>query len=445
MINESLKKKIVPTLIVIFLSLLTLKNVVGMGVPSIAFTVVWVLLILIADYDTSAAFTLGVVICFASVSATIPAAFFILWTIVNHYKKFKLHAIFWISCGVALIEFFRFLLVPNESFRTYVSTAVVLLLVVTLITGLYNKFFDPIKCIKTFIGFYFFLTIDIVLVTAKALGGIGQIVSSRFRIGQIDSGDQNLVGLLEVNSNAIALLSILAIAFALILMNKKHMKLWAVVGITVYATVIGLLTVSKTFVLVYAGFWAIFLLWFVWKNGGNIFKPLALILIVVIAIVLLSKTSIAQNVIYRFETESDLTTGRLELWKQYWDYMLNSGYTALFGIGLQEILIKTGFETVPHNAIMETFLCLGFAGILLFSVFFVFFIRMGIDFIRNSHDTKHPFILFLPLLTYIVFIQGLQFLRINYIYALLALVFASMVTLSPKEDSTESKQGKDLT
>ena len=145
MINKSLKKKIEIALIATFLSLLTLKDFIGIGVPSLAFTAVWILLILIADHDTSAAFTLGVVICFAStLSITIPSAFFILWTIIKHHKQYTLHMVFWVSCSVALIEFFRFLLVPNESFRLYVNSMVVVLLVVTVITGLSNKICDPV-------------------------------------------------------------------------------------------------------------------------------------------------------------------------------------------------------------------------------------------------------------------------------------------------------------
>ena len=446
MINEALQKKIETALIVIFLSMLALKDFIGIGVPSLAFTAVWILLILLANHQTSAAFTLGVVICFAStLSITIPSAFFILWTAVRHYKSYTLHTVFWISCGVALIEFFRFLLVPNESFRVYVNSMVVVLLVVTIMIGLYNKLFDPVKCLYMYIGFYLFLTLDIIWSTAKALGGLGQIVSRSFRIGQVELADENVVGLLGMNSNGIALFSVLAIAFALILINKNRMKLWAVIGITVYSTVVGLLTISKTFILIYAGFWAVYVLWFVWKNGGNVLKPLALIIVVAVAVVLLSKTNMAQNIMHRFETESDLTTGRLDLLTQYWNYMLNSGYTALFGVGLQDTLNKTGFDTVPHNAIMETFVCLGIVGIALFAVFFVFMVKMGINFIRNNRDTEHSFVLFLPFISYVVFIQGMQFLRINYVYALLALVFASMVTLSPKSDSTESSQGKDLT
>ena len=284
-----------------------------------------------------------------------------------------------------------------------------------------------------------FLTFDIIWATAKALGGLGQIVSSRFRIGQVELADEEVVGLLGMNSNGIALFSILAVAFSILLMNKKHMRLWLVACVTTYATVVGLLTVSKTFVLVYIVFWMLYFIWYVIKSGGNIFKPLGFIAGIGLVFVVILQTDMAQNVIYRFVNEKDLTTGRVDIFWDYWNIMLKSPFDMVFGVGIQNTLPKTGMDVVPHNAFLELYVCLGILGVALYTVFFIFLVKMGNRFRRKKHETKHAFITLLPFIIYFIFIQGMQFLRINYVYALLPLVFACMVTLNKDSESLVEK------
>ena len=77
--------KIPVALVIIFLLLLTAKDFIGISIPGIVFTALWMMILLFADEDTSTAFTLSSVICFAStLSITIPCVFYIF---LNLFRK----------------------------------------------------------------------------------------------------------------------------------------------------------------------------------------------------------------------------------------------------------------------------------------------------------------------------------------------------------------------
>ncbi len=431
--EKSFNKLLGNLLILLFFILLTLKDFLKISIPELAFTFVWLALLLIADQNTTAAFSLSVVICFAStISITIPIAFFIVKTIYKRFKYSKFNMLFYISCVVISIELFRFFIINEESFKQYVNIAVIVILVGIVINELYNKHCQPEKFLKYYIAFFVYLTIDIIWGTVKSLGSIGNIVKGGFRIGQVKFVDMDTVSLLAMNANGIALLAMLAVAIIILLLSKKKLKIMNAIGLIIYATFIGFLTASKTFVLVYLGFWTVFILWYIRKNNRHIIRPIALLLVVALFLFIISKTNLVQNVINRFFV-GDFTTGRLEISTSYLRYIMDHPSNLLFGIGLQNVTIKTGIISVPHNAILEIFVCLGIIGLIAYFIFFISYIKLGIKYIEKNAKNSHYLINYIPFIVYFVFIQSLQFLRISYIYSSLALVFACMIVLSDNE------------
>ena len=129
-----------------------------------------------------------------------------------------------------------------------------------------------------------------------------------------------MTGIFSINANGIALMSVLAVSSVMLLMSKKYFTKKNAIPLLLYFSIVGLLTVSKTFILVYAGFWCLYVCWYSSKSNTNIFKPLALLGVFILIIGFMGNTDIVQNVIVRFDT-NDLTTGRVDVALEYLDYM----------------------------------------------------------------------------------------------------------------------------
>lgn len=409
-----------------FIGLLFLKDFLSISIPSMVFMGVWILILLFAEKETAAAFTLSSVICFAStLSITIPCAVYIVFTILSK-KRLRFNAIVVVSLYVVFVELMRLIAGTGEDFRQYVNSMTVLLLVMVVIMELYDKTASPQRCIKYYLAFFGFMSLDIIWATAKSLGGIGSIINGNFRIGQVEMIDETVEGIFSVNANGIALMAMLAVSSIILLLSKKYLTLKIAIPMLAYFTLVGLLTISKTFILVYVGFWCLYVCWYTKKSGANIFKPLALIVILGIAVAVLWNTDVIQNILARFDTY-DITTGRIDVTYEYLDYMSKNTLGSIFGIGLQNVTGKVSMLHVPHNAILEIFVCFGVVGLALYLLFFVTLFRMSARYKIFEGKERHIFINYLPFVTFIVFIQSLQFLRINYIYASIAIVFACML------------------
>lgn len=419
--------KIPVALVIIFLLLLTAKDFIGISIPGIVFTALWMMILLFADEDTSTAFTLSSVICFAStLSITIPCVFYIFLNLFRK-KSLKLDAIFLTSIYVALIEFFRLVAGGEEDFRLYVNSMAVLFLVYTVISKLKERSASADLCIKYYIACFAFLSLDIIWATVRSLGNLRAIISGSFRIGQVDLLDESMTGIFSINANGIALMSVLAVSSVMLLMSKKYFTKKMAIPLLIYFSAVGLLTVSKTFILVYAGFWCLYVCWYSSKSNTNIFKPFALVGAFILIIVFMWNTDIVQNVIVRFDT-NDLTTGRVDVAVDYFDYMEQNRIASIIGIGLQNVTSKTALVHVPHNAILEIYVCFGIVGIIAYSLFFMSLVRSGIQKCKTSTNYDGRILInLIPFISFFVFIQSLQFLRINYIYASIAIAFAAMI------------------
>ena len=345
---------------------------------------------------------------------------------ILHHRALKITPILLVSIYVVVIELFRLVNNPAESFNLYVNSMSVLLLVYAVVSEISENRVNSIVCIKYYLAFFIFLSLDIIWATAKSLGSFRLIISGGFRIGQVELLDETVTGIFSINANGIALMSMVAISLTMLLYSRKHLSNGIAIPLIIYYSIVGLLTVSKTFILVYIGFWCLYICWYTVSNHHNLFKTLALIMCFFIAIRLLWNTDMVQNIIIRFDV-NDLTTGRIDVAAEYLEFMRQNNMASIFGIGLQDVTGKTSLVHVPHNAMLEIYVCFGGIGIIAYIVFFIFTIMSGLYVQKNESNNTHPsFINFIPFIVFFIFIQSLQFLRINYIYASIAMTFAGM-------------------
>ena len=160
---------------------------------------------------------------------------------------------------------------------------------------------------------------------------------------------------------------ILAIAILIVWYSQERIKLpWFIVGYSALA-VFGGLTGSKSFLIMFA-ILTILIVYVTFKNKKYYLGFFFFILIILAALLLLTGYfDIFSTVLKRLSTAenvSDVTTGRLDLWFEYFNIFFSRPVKALFGNG-----INNGFTlTTPHNTIIDTLDLLGLVGTVIFYI-----------------------------------------------------------------------------
>ena len=135
-------------------------------------------------------------------------------------------------------------------------------------------------------------------------------------------------------------------------------------------TAFGVLTYSKTFFLVFILLGGVYIVWQFWSR--KVFKGVFFTIAAVLAAtyMLLSENSPFAIVIERLtsgDTLSDFTTGRSELFVQYWNVITQNIGSILFGLGLDAPILGKG----THNLFLEVVYFTGVVGLVLMAALYI--------------------------------------------------------------------------
>lgn len=115
------------------------------------------------------------------------------------------------------------------------------------------------------------------------------------------------------------------------------------------------------------------------------------------------------------ETAAQATTGRSELWKTYWQYLVDHPMTVFFGDGLNAPYIGGGGRG-SHNTYLDLIYYIGIFGIMLFAACIVRSAK------RVANHKRKPLYVFIPLLALLIRAFAISILTINNLYFYLILV-----------------------
>ena len=424
--------------VTLFLILIVVKDQLGVSISLNVFTVIWLAIIVFASVERAAAFTVCSTICFASsLSVTIPIAVFTLVAFARGVRKVYMGCFF--AAVFLIISEATHFLDAGQDFRTFVNMSMFIVLVLVITTQYLANPYDPVPVLKHYIGFFLFLATDILVFTLRWYGSISAILSEKFRIGQTDILEEGVkIVAMSINANGLGFLALLAVGIALVLLNQKQMRKGMAIAVIVYSSFIGALTISKTFVICYVFLIGIFYLWYMVSHSTHFLPALRIAVVIGILFLIFSFTEVYRNIQYRFES-TDLTTGRVDILLDYLQYMNDRPEKWLFGIGMQWMNVKAGFETVPHNGFLEAYVGLGLVG--LFSIVYlvlklIFLYRDKYTFL---HGKRPRFLNYIPLFVHMFFIQSFQFIKISYIFVPLALSVLCILVPHAEEMATVSR------
>ena len=250
------------------------------------------------------------------------------------------------------------------------------------------------------------------------------VINPSIRSGGLGDLDPNTYGLYNLFAMSIILLFIFNSVF-----SKKELLFSIVALITIFFA--GIMTLSKTYILVLG----IMIILFLLGKKGKI-KTSLFFLIAFIGIYFLFENNLFlkdtyNNLIARFTEVSNLqefTTGRSELMTGYLEYLWENIQKFIFGQGMYSYLPLSGISIRPHNCTIEIIYSWGIVGtFLILNMYIKGSKRYNI---RNKIWSKR-FTNLIPLVVLVIFMQSLTLLYQEATYAYI--IMAIMLISTPKK------------
>lgn len=222
-------------------------------------------------------------------------------------------------------------------------------------------------------------------------------------------------------------MSLLVAALALLLAMRLRGELGRVVFLVMGScfTVFGLLTYSKTFLLLIVLVYIVYILLLLGKKRYLPVFVIVVITVFYIWIALQTEDSPLQIIVHRFTTATtldDLTTGRTELHIRYWKAITQNVFSFLFGYGLDAGYLGLS----PHNLYLEIIYHIGAFGLLFFLSEILGFVRLTGA--KMSGVQKHSILMtYYPLLLMGILFFSLAGVFSTSTYAMIFLALASML------------------
>lgn len=279
---------------------------------------------------------------------------------------------------------------------------------------------DEEEILRAFVFVDAYFMLDVFFVTIKYLN-FSTLVSSGFRFGTLEDYVVGKPTLFD-NENMVGLFALVAIGILLVLLinNKKERVLR--LALIVYFSFFGLLTTSKTFIICLVLMLTLFILYL---YRSSFFKALGITVFTVAAIIIGINTLFSneiQRIIIRFHA-ADLSTGRNALLQEYNTYIFSDWKRVIFGIGLQNVVEKSGAHNSPHNATQELVLCWGIVGLIAVLILAAFVLKnTRTKLIRNPSVVYY----FMPVI-FIIYIQTIQFIRLSGVFGLVIVLYVSIL------------------
>ena len=191
--------------------------------------------------------------------------------------------------------------------------------------------------------------------------------------------------------------SIALICAMIVLIYLKRYQKYPLVKFYVFFAILtgmGLLTYSKSFILIYA--FVLLLEVILNLKGQNKIQSIFEILIIglMLVIVFLGEIEIVNRIFSRFTSSQGLTTGRDDIWRGYWAVINQSDANKWFGLGLDAPYVG---DKAAHSLYVEMIYYSGYIGLAVFMIGWLVLIF-------NSHKNKIRIgNLILPIIIFIMY------------------------------------------
>ena len=221
--------------------------------------------------------------------------------------------------------------------------------------------------------------------------------------GMGDYDSEQMTNHLMMNANCIAYYAIVLISIAFVFMSKQILKRSVVYLMVLVGVVSGLLSFSRTWMLLFA----MIIIWYLYSNAKNMQSIVSFIIIAIIILSVGLYSGLLDGVLevleYRMANDNvESAGGRFPLFKAYNEFITNDFYYTLFGTGATYYKQVCQLWNSVHNGTQQIFVSFGITGIVTYLLVIKKYIKFRV---------KDNLILFAPFIACLFFVQSIQFLN----------------------------------
>ena len=276
-------------------------------------------------------------------------------------------------------------------------------------------------------------TFSIVLVIIETLSLTGWnfniLFSGAIRLGYSEQLGGNLI--FSADPNLIGQNCSLVISLSLSFILTKRLKAKYIIPIII-CLLAGAMTLSKTFFLslIIIFILSLFLSGEKRLKIDSIKKRILLLILAGFLVFSIYKIypSYVNNLMNRVDS-ADVTNGRVRVATKYLNTISSNASDLLFGVGIQNVGLKTGIIASPHSSLVELIVCWGIVGTIYVCLYIFFLIRKNCCLNKNFKNMN-----LLALLIFLFVTQTTQLFRIrDHILCLIVIIVSCGVNLELEE------------
>lgn len=352
--------------------------------------------------------------------------------VVKNLSEMHFNTRFLLLFMIGIWELFHFVYSPFsfEEYRRFIIIILFLAICDCLIIEDYRLILDMFLMIGAFAMFdilsqYFYY----------AGNNIMAIINYKYRFGNVAMINNEVINRVYDNENYIAYFCLLGVLAAMLIKRETAENKY--IGFVAYFGFIGFLTRSKAF-FICVGFiviWIIITLFVsrITQTTKSHIISWTISMGAMLFFLVSKKNNIIEainNVLTRFQT-TNLTTGRSEVFADYFRFWTSNPLYMLFGIGTQSVDIKSSNIHTMHNVFQELFVCIGIIGVIIF----VIYIYREYKSITNRSGRLDSYKI-MSIVTALLFLSSIQYLRSPQIFITTLLIICILRYKLKRQDFT---------
>lgn len=250
------------------------------------------------------------------------------------------------------------------------------------------------------------------------------------------SGDYFRFGGCFININSLGMYCSLGLACSISLFLQKSISNRHFIIYFAGFLLCGAMSFSKTFVLITLCTLCITLVYlFIKCKNKRKFLVKAISCLIIVAILLSICHNLVAKVVDRFIGDkisiSNITTGRIDIWKEYFNTWTNNIWTILFGVGVcHPYLVLQNLIRSPHNIYLGLLTQLGVVGIIILISVIVILLK--------SKQFRRNFICYLPLI--VCLLNGLTEDYQNSLHTCLPILISLIFMFNVNDNSSKQNE-----
>lgn len=422
--NVSLNNRLLFSVLIVLL--ITARDVIGVGIPDVTFTVITAVAFMVMGFEDATVFLFFLLPLCSAIGFAEIMLLYLLRGIYSRWFYFYRENLLLGIVFLCAIGFIHNLFTPEVDFSASIMNwGRLYIYLIILYVVFHSVQTEQLRCqiLKAFVAGAVFIGAVFIAETIR-IYGLSYLSVAMERLGRLERNGNSMMT--TMNANDFALLMLSSFMISVTLFFRKKMTLLLSSTVIIASLSMGLLTQSRSFLIGIIAF-IVLMVSFAPVTTISLSRKILFVGILIAAYMMISDffASTINSLMLRFG-DQDISNGRFTIWQGYIELMKMSIHRFLFGYGEIGRLYFSqkyfGSIKSPHNFILDIFTAWGAVG---FIVYWGIIIRMVLV---EKKAMRLRLVNVAPFMAFFVFLFSLQYVSYGYpILITLLLIFASTI------------------